>query len=122
VTRKLCGEGVRTGARVLVTHNGIPVAKVEKIQLHRINANRNRNRLDSLDNSMNLTLVTVVPAAPCPPFQYHREYGTVSNPVQLLPGAYQVTATAIINGKRKTLVVGLDLQTCDFNPTVVVDF
>jgi hypothetical protein len=122
VTRKLCGEGVRTGARVLVTHNGIPVAKVERIQLQRINANRNRNRLDSLDNSLNLTLQTVVPAAPCPAFQYHREYGTVSNPVQLLPGAYQVTATAIINGKRKTLVVGFDLQTCDFNPAVVVDF
>jgi hypothetical protein len=122
VTRKLCGEGVRTGARVLVTHNGIPVAKVEKIQLQRINANRNRNRLDSLDNSLNLLLQTVAPALPCPPFQYHREYGTVSNPVQLLPGAYQVTATAIINGKRKTLVVGFDLQTCDFNPTVVVDF
>jgi len=122
VTRQLCGEGVRTGARVLVMQGGIPVAKVEKIQLQRINANRNRNRLDSLDNSLNLALTTVVPALPCPPFQYHREYGTVSNPVQLLPGAYQVTATAIINGKRKTKVVGFDLQTCDFNPTVVVDF
>lgn len=122
VTRLLCGEGVRTGARVLVTHNGIPVAKVEKIHLQRITSNRNRDRLDSQDVAMNLPLTTVLPAMPCPPFQYHREYGTVSNPIQLLPGAYQVTATAVINGKRKTLVVGFDLQTCDFNPTVVVDF
>jgi hypothetical protein len=122
VTRLLCGEGVRTGARVLVTHNGIPVAKVEKIHLQRITSNRNRDRLDSQDVAMNLPLTTVVPAFPCPPFQYHREYGTVSNPIQLVPGSYQVTATAVINGKRKTLVVGFDLQTCDFNPTVVVDF
>ena len=122
VTRLLCGEGVRTGARVLVTHNGIPVAKVEKIHLQRITSNRNRDRLDSQDVAMNLPLTTVLPAFPCPPFQYHREYGTVSNPIQLVPGSYQVTATAVINGKRKTLVVGFDVQTCDFNPTVVVDF
>ena len=67
-------------------------------------------------------VTTVVPAPPVEAFQYHREYGTVSNPIQLLPGAYQVTATAIINGKRRTLVVGFDVQTCDFNPTLVVDF
>jgi hypothetical protein len=122
ITRRLGGEGVRTGARVLVTHGGIPVAKVERIHLQRINANRNRDRLDTQDNVMNLLLTTVVPAPPVEAFQYHREYGTVSNPIQLLPGAYQVTATAIINGKRRTLVVGFDLQTCDFNPTLVVDF
>jgi hypothetical protein len=122
ITRNVCGEGVRTGARVLVTHGGIPVAKVERIHLQRINANRNRPRLDTQDNAMDLPLVTVIPALPCEPFQYHREYGTVSNPIQLLPGAYQVTATAIINGKRRTLVVGFDVQTCDFNPTLVVDF
>jgi hypothetical protein len=71
---------------------------------------------------MDAPLVTVVPAAPCEPFQYHREYGTISNPIQLLPGSYQVTVTAIISGKRKTLVVGFDVQTCDFNPAIVVDF
>jgi hypothetical protein len=122
VTRKLCGEGVRTGARVLVTSGGIPVAKVEKIHLQRLTGNRNRDRLDSVDVVQKVSLVTVTPALPCQPFQYHREYGTVSNPVQLPPGSYQVTATAIINGKHKTLVVGFDVQTCDFNPTVVVDF
>ena len=39
-----------------------------------------------------------------------------------LPGSYQVTASAIINGKRKSLTVGFDVSTCDFNPTVVVNF
>jgi len=47
ITRNLGGEGVRTGARVLVTHGGIPVAKVERIHLQRINANRNKDRLDT---------------------------------------------------------------------------
>jgi hypothetical protein len=122
ITRKLCGEGVKTGARVLVMQGGIPLAKVEKIQLQRINANRNRNQLDTQDNVLNALLQTVIPAAPCPAFQYHREYGTVSNPIQLLPGSYQVSVSAIINGKRKTKVVGFDVQTCDFNPTVVVNF
>lgn len=122
ITRKLCGEGVNTGGRVLVTQNGIPLAEVEKIQLLRINANRNRPPLDTVDVFRDAPLVTVVPNLPCPPFQYHREYGTVSNPIQLLAGSYQVTVTAIINGKRKSKTVGFDVSTCDFNPTIVVNF
>jgi hypothetical protein len=120
--RTLCGEGVRTGARVLVTNGGVPVPFVEKMQIQRINANRNRPILDTVDNAQNLPLVTVVPTSPCARFQYHREYGTISNPIQLLPGSYRVTATAIINGKRKSLTVGFDVETCDFNPTIVVNF
>jgi hypothetical protein len=122
VTRNLCGEGVRTGARVLVRAGGVPLATVERIHLQRINANRNRGPLDSMDNARDLPLQTVIPAAPCAPFQYHREYGTVSNPIQLLPGSYQVTVTAIVNGKRETQVVAFNVDTCDFNPTVIVDF
>lgn len=122
VTRKLCGEGVYTGARVLVTHGGIPLVNVEKIHLQRINANRNKNQLDTQDQAADLPLVTVIPAPPCEAFQYHREYGTVSNPIQLLPGSFQVTVQAIINGKRQHKTVGFNLDTCDFNPTVVVDF
>jgi len=119
VTRKLCGEGVHTGARVLVMVGGIPIANVEKIQLQRINANRNKNLLDTHDVTQDAPLTTVVPDAPCPPFQYHREYGTVSNPIQLLAGSYQLTVSAIVNGKRKNQTVGFDVSTCDFNPTIV---
>ena len=122
VTRKLCGEGVGTGARVLVMVGGIPVANVERIQLQRINANRNRPPLDTNEVFKDAPLVTVTPDAPCLPFQYHREYGTVSNPIQLLAGSYQVTATAIVNGKRKSQTVGFDVTTCDFNPTIVIKF
>jgi hypothetical protein len=122
ISRLLSGEGVYTGARVLVMQGGVPVAQVEKIHLQRINANRNKPILDTTDVFLNAPLVTVVPGAPCGPFQYHREYGTVSNPIQLLPGSYQVTATAIINGKHKSLSVGFNVDTCDFNPTIVINF
>ena len=122
VTRALCGEGVRTGARVLVTAGGIPLATVEQIKLQRINANRNRRLLDTVDTSRNLALQTVVPGAPCAPFQYHQEYSTVANPIQLLPGSYQLTVTARVNGHRVKRSVGFDVTTCGFNATIVVDF
>ncbi len=122
VPRNLCGEGVLTGARVLVRAGGVPLATVEKIQLQRINANRNKNLLDTNDVAQNVPLTTVTPGGSCTPFQFHREYGTVSNPIQLLPGSYQVTASAIVNGKRKNKTVGFDVSTCDFNPTVIIDF
>lgn len=123
VTRDLCGEGVNTGARVLVRQNGVPLATVEKIQLQRINANRNKNQLDTNDVVQNAALQTVTPTAPCTPFQFHREYGTVGNPIQLLAGSYQVTASAILSdGKRHNKTVGFNVDTCDFNPTVIVDF
>jgi hypothetical protein len=120
--RALCGEGVYTGARVLVTHNGIPLPEVKSIRLHRINANRNKNRLDTVDNARQVPLQTVTPNAPCAPFVYHREYGTVSNPVQLLPGSYEVTVQTRINGRMTKRTVGFDVNSCGFNPTIVVNF
>jgi hypothetical protein len=123
VTRALCGEGVRTGARVLVTHNGVPVPTVEHLQLHRIQGGPGgQERLQTVDSAKDLALETVTPAAPCPAFQYHREWGTTSNPVQLLPGSYRVTARVRIEGRNERLTVAFDVTTCDFNPTVVVDF
>jgi hypothetical protein len=122
VQRELCGEGVRTGARVLVTHGGVPLPVVKKLQLQRINANRNKNLLDSVDNVQDVPLSTFVPASPCGPMQYHREYGTVSNPIQLPPGSYQVSVQARIDGKIRSKVIGFDVTTCDFNPTIVVNF
>jgi len=122
VVRNLCGEGVRTGARVLVRAGGVPLATVEKIHLQRLGGNRNKDLLDTVDVVQNVPLQTVTPAAPCTSFQFHREYGTVSNPIQLLPGSYQVTASAIVNGKRTNKTIGFDVITCDFNPTITIDF
>jgi hypothetical protein len=121
VERALCGEGVRTGARVLVTVGGSPLATVDSIHLQRLTANRNRKILDTVDNVKNVALVTVDPGGVCPTFQYHREYGTVSNPIQLAPGSYTVTVTARVNGKNLKKTVAFDVQTCDFNQNIVVD-
>lgn len=122
ITRGICGEGVNTGARVLVTKAGVPLAKVEKIQLLRINANRNRKVLDSQDVTLNAVLQTVPSVDACQGFSYHREYGSVTNPIQLLPGSYQVTVQAIINGKKSSKSVGFDVNTCGFNQSIIVNF
>jgi photosystem II stability/assembly factor-like uncharacterized protein len=116
VTRMLCGEGVKTGARVLVEAAGVPLSSVKKIQLQRLTVNK-----DS-DVVHNAPLQTVTPTLPCIPFQFHREYGTVSNPIQLLTGSYQVTVQATVNGHNVTQTAAFELGTCDFNPNVVVNF
>jgi len=112
---------VRTGARILVTSGGSALAVVESIHLQRLTANRNKNRLDTVDNARNLALQTVDPGGVCPTFQYHREYGTVSNPIQLAPGSYTVTASARVGGRMEKKAVGFDVTTCDFNQNIVVD-
>jgi hypothetical protein len=121
-TRNLCGEGVRTGARVLVTQGGVPLSVVKSIKLQRLGPKKNKKLLDTIDNAMNLPLQTVPQTAPCASFQYHREYSTVSNAIQLAPGSYVVTVQARINGKNKKKTVGFDVSSCDFNPNIVVDF
>jgi len=88
VTRVLCGEGVDTGARVLETHAGVPMDSVRSIKIRRINGNNNQPGVDTNSNATNLDLQAVVPAPPCVPFQYHREYGAVSNRAMLAPGSY----------------------------------
>jgi len=122
IFRALSGEGVNTGARVLVTAGGVPVPSVAKIHLQRINANRNGNTVNTVDVVQDAVLTTVTPTLPCQPFQYHREYGTVSNPIQLLPGSYLVTVSVVINGKRESQTVSFNVNTCDFNPNIVVKF
>lgn len=123
VTRALCGEGVKTGARVLATSAGTPLQEIESIMLLRINANRNRTaaELDTVDVMQDVALQAVNPPAPCEPFSFHREYGTVSNPIQLLPGFYQVSVTAKVGGRRVTKMVGFNVDTCDFNQDIVID-
>jgi hypothetical protein len=122
VSRDLCGEGVMTGARVLVRAGGVPVPLVSKIQIQRTTGNRNKPTVDTVDVSKNLSPVSVTPGGVCLPFQYHKEYGTLSNPLMLLPGSYTVTATATVGGKNKSKMVGFNVTTCDFNPLVVIDF
>jgi hypothetical protein len=59
------------------------VPLVDKIQIQRLTANRNRDIVDTVGAFMNLPLQTFTPAGgtACVPFQYHQEVGTVSNGV-----------------------------------------
>ena len=124
VTRNLCGESVKTGARVLVTHSGVPLDLVKQIKLRRVTGNNNQGPVDTVETALDVELQQVTPLLPCPPFQYHREYGTVSNPIQLLPGSYLVTVKAKIPGMNgfQQQTVGFDVSSCDFNPNITVDF
>jgi hypothetical protein len=122
VTRQLCGEGVNTGARVLVTLNGTPLSVVKKIQLGRINANRNGGPLDTVDVRQDAPLTTITQTSPCSSYQFQREYGGVGNPVLLLPGSYRLDVTIRVNNHTYSKRVGFDLSTCSFNPTITVNF
>jgi hypothetical protein len=112
------GEGTSTGARALVTIGGVPAAKVDKLQLTRIVGNRNVSN----EVLQNVTPTVVVGPYPELSFTYHREWGGQSNPVQILTGNYQLTATVTVGKKRLTKSVYFQLDTCTFNPNVVIAF
>jgi hypothetical protein len=119
-TQNVCGEDAQTGVRILVTSAGIPLQTVDKIQLQRLTSNRLGI---SSDNSTNVPLQPpVTQAAPCASFQYHREWGGASNPVQLTAGDYQITVNATIGKKKASKTVSFSLDTCTFNQNIVVDF
>jgi hypothetical protein len=56
-------------------------------------------------------------------FKYHAEWGAFGDEVpQLTTGDYQVTVSAIVNGKKHTQTVSFSLSTCSFNQNIVVAF
>lgn len=121
-TRELCGEGVRTGARVLVTQGGVPMPQVHEIELKRFGGEFGfAKELDEVKN-VSLQTVTATPGTACPSFQFHHEYGSVTNPGQLVPGVYQLKVEAIIAGKEERKAVWFSVDTCGFDGTIVIDF
>ncbi len=121
-SRDLCGEGVRTGARVLVTHGGVPMPQVHEIELKRFGgAFGFSNEVDEVKN-VPLQTVTATPGTACASFQFHREWGAVSNPAQLVPGVYQLKVEATIAGKEERKVIWFSVDTCGFDGTIVIDF
>jgi photosystem II stability/assembly factor-like uncharacterized protein len=117
LARNLCGEGVFVGARVLVTLGGVPVSTVDRIQLIQVSTNT------VIDNVVNATLKTITPKiAKCTPFQFQREYGTVSDPKALTPGTYQVKVTLTIAGKQQVKTATFNDNSCGFAHPVVVAF
>jgi hypothetical protein len=122
-TANLCGEGVRTGARVLVTQGGVPMPQVHEIELKRLHAGvfGFDKEVDEVRN-VSLQTVTPTPGTACASFQFHREYGAVSNSEQLVPGVYQLKVEAIIAGHEERKKTFFKVDTCGFNGTIVVDF
>jgi hypothetical protein len=122
-TAQFCGEGVRTGARVLVTQGGVPMPLVHEIELKRLDA-RVFGFPEEADEVKNVVLQTVTPTpgTSCAPIQFHREYGAVSKQQQLAPGVYQLKVEALIAGKEVRKKTFFKLDTCGFNGTIVVDF
>jgi hypothetical protein len=96
----------------------VPVPVVERIHLQRIVGNRKVSN----ETLKDVSLQTVVGPVPELSFQFHREWGGTSNPVQLLTGNYQVTATIRVGNKPQTKTAFFSLDTCDYNPYITVDF
>ena len=122
-TSQLCGEGVRTGARVLVTEGGVPMAKVHEIELKRLHGGwfGFAKEVNEVKNAL-LQAVTATPGTACASFQFHKEYGAATEPEQLVPGVYQLKVEAIIAGKEVRKKTWFQVGTCGFNGTIVVDF
>ena len=122
-TVALCGEGVRTGARVLVTQGGVPIPQVHEIELKRLHGGwfGFSKEVDEVKH-VTLQTVTATPGTACASLQFHREYGAVSNADQLVPGVYQLKVEAIIGGKEVRKKTWFKVDTCGFNGTIVVDF
>jgi hypothetical protein len=104
---------------VLVTVGGVPVQSVNQIQLHRLGSNR---KAISIDNVNNAQLQTVTQAAPCASFQFQREWGGVTNPIQLTAGDYQITVSVTVGKKKESTTVSFTLGTCSFDQNIVVAF
>jgi hypothetical protein len=122
-TVALCGEGVRTGARVLVTQGGVPMALVHEIELKRLDATVGGFPKE-VDEQRNVALQTVTPTpgSGCAALQFHREYGGASNLRQLVPGVYQLKIEATIAGKEEERKMWFQVETCGFDGTIVVDY
>jgi hypothetical protein len=122
-TVALCGEGVRTGARVLVTQAGVPIAQVHEIELKRLDATVGGFPKE-VDEQRNVALQTVTPTpgSGCAALQFHREYGGASNLRQLVPGVYQLKIEATIAGKEEERKMWFQVETCGFDGTIVVDY
>lgn len=121
-SRELCGEGVRTGARVLVTQAGVPMTQVHEIELKRLGGLFGFAK--EVDEAKNVPLQTVAPTpgTACGPIQFHREYGAVTNPEQLRPGRYQLKVEAKIAGHEVRKKMWFNVDTCGFNGTIIVNF
>lgn len=116
VTRQICGEATRTGVRVLVTLNDVPVPELEHLKLYYVHYPGTVNEtlgVVTLEHFMPLLSEPASP--PCVGFQYHREWGATDDPDRILiPGTYQLNATIDDGGLHKTRIARFTLDPCSF--------
>ena len=115
----VAGEGVDTGMRVLVTLGGVPVEKVDYLQV------RTSTRGGKSFTLRNLLLKSVKGPAGLEDklgFKYHAEFGGLSSPTQRLTGNYRITARIKVGRKTLTRNVNFNVTTCTFNNTLKIDF
>jgi hypothetical protein len=117
-----CGEAVNRGLRVLVTSGGVPAGKVKLIELQNAFGPEQHGGIFGIRRFKNALLQTVSGTAPCPSFQFHAEWGGVSNAFQLKMGTYRVKVQLKIGKTLKTKIVRVTIGECTFNPAVVVAF
>ena len=117
-----CGEAVQRGLRVLVTEGGVPVAKVKKIEIQNAYAPAQSVGIKTIKTVKNALLQTVTGTAPCPSFQFHAEFGGITNKAPLKDGTYRVRVQLKVGKKLETRIVRVVLDRCSFTPNVVVAF
>jgi len=118
-----CGEATLRGMRILVTLGGVPVAgPVKRILLQEAFGPEQQFGIFTLRTVKKATLQTVTGVAPCPTFQFHAEFGGVSNPIQLKDGTYRVKVELKVGKKLMKKVVRVNMDECTFTQNVVVAF
>lgn len=124
ISRKLCGEAVRTGMRILVTENGVPVPQVHKIDFFRVlYPDTAQETLNFITAERFIDLVDVPEDLPCQAFQFHREWGGESDPIVLEPGTYRIWVRHTDgDGHQHDQVLTRYLDFCDFEGDFVVNF
>ena len=121
-------EGVRPGARVLVTRFGVVVPVVPQIQLFKLEHETDQGGdFNILATYKNVPAKFIFPTPPCTPFVYHVENGGIDSPKKadrLRPGAtYRYRATLRIGGKFVSKGITFTIDTnCTFLYTLVIDF
>jgi hypothetical protein len=119
-----CGEAVLRGVRVLVTLGGVPVSTpVRRIRLQwALGPQQPNPHFITVQAIKNASLQTVTGTPPCASFQFHAEFGGVSNPLQLKLGTYRIKVALKVGNKTKHQIVRFTMDQCSFTPNIVVAF
>ncbi len=121
ISQPLAGEGVKTGARLLVNHLGAFVPLLDRVTLYKVNSMTPLD-LQFVDQQNNVPVKFDPGTGNCLGFLFHREWGGVTNPIKLEPGDYLIEIGVHINAVPYLLKQDFTVGVCDFIPDLVIDF